>query len=362
MSNSKENKQCSEEDLRFLKRRIKVFDEGLSSEDRKELWSKIEAAIHHRRRKIVSLSLFIRYAAVVAILFTATYYIYTNISFRKEVDYSSILSDTPLPDGALENVTVILGDKEKIEIEDKDVQVSHDEQGNMRVNKKKIDLPESSTHEYNQLIVPYGKTTQITLSDGSSIWANSGTKLVYPVVFASDKREIYVEGEIYLEVARNEKHPFVVKTDMTEVNVLGTSFNVSAYKNDKQQFVTLVTGSVVIKTTDKKKTTVIKPNQLYTFEKESHSTRLQEVDVNEYICWKDGFLIFHNESLAEVLKKIERYYNVVQVFDPVEISKVTVSGKLDLKSDINETFRIISITAPIVYEKEENVIKISVKP
>ena len=73
-------------------------------------------------------------------------------------------------------------------------------------------------------------------------------------------------------------------------------------------------------------------------------------------------LIFHNESLAEVLKKIERYYNVVQVFDPVEISKVTVSGKLDLKSDINETFRIISITAPIVYEKEENVIKISVKP
>ena len=333
----------------------------MSSEDRKELWSKIEAAIHHRRRKTVSLSLFVRYAAVVAILFTATYYISTNISFRKEVDYSSILSDTPLPDGALENVTVILGDKEKIEIEDKDVQVSHDERGNMHVNKKKIDLSESSTHEYNQLIVPYGKTTRITLSDGSNIWANSGTKLVYPVVFASDKREIYVEGEIYLEVARNEKHPFVVKTDMTEVNVLGTSFNVSAYKNDKQQFVTLVTGSVAIKTTDKKNTTVIKPNQLYTYEKESHSARLQDVDVNEYICWKDGFLIFHNESLAEVLKKIERYYNVVLVFDPVETGKVTVSGKLDLKSDINETFRIISITAPIVYEKEENAIKISVK-
>ncbi|MEY8610825.1 FecR domain-containing protein [Parabacteroides segnis] len=362
MSNSKENKQCSEEDLRFLKRRIKVLDEGLSSEDRMELWSKIEAAIYHRRRKTVSLSLFIRYAAVVAILFTATYYISTNISSRKEVDYSSILSDTKLPDEMLENVTVILGDKEKIEIEDKDAQVSHDEHGNMRVNKKKIDRPKSSFHEYNQLIVPYGKTTQITLSDGSNIWANSGTKLVYPVVFASDKREIYVEGEIYLEVVRNEKHPFVVKTDMTEVNVLGTSFNVSAYKNDKQQFVTLVTGSVAIKTTDKKNTTVIKPNQLYTFEKESHSARLQEVDVNEYICWKDGFLIFHNESLAEVLKKIERYYNVVLVFDPVEISKVTVSGKLDLKSDINETFRIISITAPIVYEKEENVIKISVKP
>ena len=134
MSNSKENKQCSEEDLRLLKRRIKVLDEGLSSEDRMELWSKIEAAIYHRKRKTVSLSLFIRYVAVVAILFTATYYI-TNISFRKEVDYSSILSATQLPDGALENVTVILGDKEKIEVEDKDVLVSHDEYGNMCVNK-----------------------------------------------------------------------------------------------------------------------------------------------------------------------------------------------------------------------------------
>lgn len=362
MNNSEENKQCSEEELQFLKQRIKILDEGLSSEGRMELWSKIEAAIHHRRRKTVSFSLFIRYVAVVAILFYCSYYVYTNVSSRKEIDYNSILSNTKLPDEVLENVTVILGDKEKIEIEDKDVQVSHDEQGNMRVNKKKIDLPESSSHGYNQLIVPYGKTTQITLSDGSNIWANSGTKLVYPAVFASDKREIYLEGEIYLEVARNEKHPFVVKTDMTEVNVLGTSFNVSAYKNDKQQCVTLVTGSVAIKAVDKKNTTVIKPNQLYTFEKESHITCLQEVDVNEYICWKDGFLIFHNEPLAEVLKKIERYYNVVLVFDPVEISKVTVSGKLDLKSDINETFRIISITAPIVYEKEENAIKISVEP
>lgn len=362
MSNSEENKKWSEEDLRFLKRRIKVIDEGLSPESKIELWSKIESTIHHRKRKPVSLSLFIRYAAVVAILFTATYYIYTSLPSRKEIDYSSILSDTKLSDEASVNVTVILGDKDKIEFEDKDVQVSHDEQGNMHVNKKKIEQPGSFPHEYNQLIVPYGKTTRITLSDGSNIWANSGTKLIYPAVFASDKREIYVEGEIYLEVAHNEKHPFVVKTDMTEINVLGTSFNVSAYKNDNQQYVALVTGSVAVKTMDKKNTAVIKPNQLYTLEKETHITRLQKVDINEYICWKDGFLIFRNESLVEVLKKIERYYNVVLAFDPAEISKVTVSGKLDLKSDIKETFRIISITAPIVYEKEGNVIKISVKP
>ncbi len=361
MNNSEENKKCSEEDLRLLKRKIRVVDEGLSSEARTELWAKIESAIHRPRRVSVSFSMFLRYAAVVAILFTATLYIYTNSSSQEEVDYGSILSNTRLPDEASENVMVILGDKDKIEFEDKDVQVSHDEQGNMRVNQKQIDLPESSAREYNQLIVPHGKTTRVTLSDGSSIWANSGTKLVYPAVFASEKREIYVEGEIYLEVARNEKHPFVVKTDMMEVNVLGTSFNVSAYKNDKQQFVALATGSVAVKVTNKKNATTMKPNQLYTLEKNTFATKVEDADIYEYICWKDGFLIFRNESLTDVLKKIERYYNVVLTFDPAEVSKVTVSGKLDLKSDIRETFRIISITAPIVYEKEGDVIKISVK-
>ena len=128
-------------------------------------------------------------------------------------------------------------------------------------------------------------------------------------------------------------------------------------KNDKQQFVALATGSVAVKVANKKNTTTIKPNQLYTLEKSTFATRIEDADIYEYICWKDGFLIFHNESLADVLKKIERYYNVVLTFDPAEISKVTVSGKLDLKSDIRET----SITAPIEYDKEGDVIKISVK-
>ena len=334
MNNSEENKKSSEEDLRLLKRKIRVVDEGLSSEAKAELWTKIESAIRRPKRMSVSFSMFLRYVAVVAILCIATYYIYTGLSPREEIDYNSILSNTQLPDDAPNNVMVILGDK---------------------------DLPEPSRREYNQLIVPHGKTTRVTLSDGSAIWANSGTKLVYPAVFASDRREIYVEGEIYLEVARNEKHPFVVKTDMMEVNVLGTSFNVSAYKNDKQQFVALATGSVAVKVANKKNTTTIKPNQLYTLEKSTFATRIEDADIYEYNCWKDGFLIFHNESLADVLKKIERYYNVVLTFDPAEISKVTVSGKLDLKSDIRETFRIISITAPIEYDKEGDVIKISVK-
>lgn len=157
MNNSEENKKSSEEDLRLLKRKIRVVDEGLSSEAKAELWTKIESAIRRPKRMSVSFSMFLRYVAVVAILCIATYYIYTGLSPREEIDYNSILSNTQLPDDASNNVMVILGDKDKIEFEDKDVQVSHDEDGNMRVNQKQIDLPEPSRREYNQLIVPHGK-------------------------------------------------------------------------------------------------------------------------------------------------------------------------------------------------------------
>mgnify|MGYP000246770652 CR=1 FL=1 len=224
-------------------------------------------------------------------------------------------------------------------------------------------LLDSSPTAETPFIVKAGKGDKATieLPDGTNVVLNSASQLSYLNNFGEKVRRVQLNGEAYFKVAHDEKHAFIVQIGDLEVKVLGTSFNVSAYKNDKQQFVALATGSVAVKVTNKKNATTMKPNQLYTLEKNTFATKVEDADIYEYICWKDGFLIFRNESLADVLKKIERYYNVVLTFDPAEVSKVTVSGKLDFKSDIRETFRIISITAPIVYEKEGDVIKISVK-
>lgn len=352
-------------DLETIIKGLEIVEEELSAEAKKDIWNKIEGG--KKKKHPFRLFSLLKYTAVVLVLIVSSVYLYTT--FRtpsgQPINYESLIS-TALPiEENPENVLIVLGNKEKIEVKESNVELIHDTDGRISVNSEIHDNKHTSDNvgnNMNQLYVPFGKTTSIVMSDGSKVWVNSGTRLIYPSTFTGDKREIYVEGEIYLEVSRNEKMPFIVRTDMLEINVLGTSFNVSAYKNDIDQSVVLATGSVSVKETSQKASATIKPNQKFTIEKSTKKSNLQEVDVFDYICWKYGFLIFENELLSNVLNKIERYYNVSLVYDPSETDKTTVSGKLDLKEDIKETFRIVSITTPIDYTIQEREIHISVKP
>ena len=354
---------------------LKVKEEGLSDEDRKAIWQKIEKAIHHPVsvveksnpiKKTLRMNLFFRYAATIALLIAAGVYWYFNQNKPSEpFDYSSLISQNV--ENKSEKVVIILENKAKIEVEEKETELMHDTEGRLSVNSKIVweakktekQKPVEET-KMNQVLVPYGKTSSIIMSDGTKIWINSGTRLVYPTTFAADKREIYVEGEIYLEVAKNETVPFIVKTDQLDVHVLGTSFNVSAYKNDPTQTIVLANGSVSIK--DIKTTSELKPNQLFSYDKSAQTGVIKEVDVLDYVCWKYGFLVFKNKPLIEVLKKVERYYNVQIDYSQLKNDHTSLSGKLDLKETIEETFRIIALTAPIRYNIQRDQIKISIKP
>ncbi|MDR0835964.1 MAG: FecR family protein [Tannerella sp.] len=353
-------------DLKTILKGMKVVEKGMSEEVKKELWRKIEIASSRRKRSFRLLP-FLRYAAVFLIVLATSVFVYMNRQQQdKPIDYQSFISDSSAAGGTQSGkVLIVMADNKKIEVEESDVELIHDAEGKMSVNSKVIETEKSAEkteNELNQLYVPYGKTTNIVMSDGTKVWVNSGSRVVYPPVFAGNKREIYVEGEIYLEVAGNEKTPFIVKTDRMEMTVLGTSFNVSAYKNDEKQSVVLVTGSVSVKGNNEKTAKTIQPNQKYTIEKNTNTSDIQSVDVFDYICWKYGFLSFKKERLSAVLKKVERYYNVRIDYEASEIDRTTLSGKLDLKEKISETFRIISITAPIEYDIRNEVIKIKVKP
>lgn len=352
------------QELKTIVKGIKVVEEGLSEETKKEVWQKIETSLQGKRTSF-RLPYFFRYAAMFCLVAGGSIYFFTHTKQEAEkvIDYQSFIADTSAIDRASGNVTVILANQEKIEIEEANADLRVDANGRMSVNAKLIETtPDNSETSLLQLVVPYGKTGSLELSDGSKVWVNSGSRVIYPCVFAGNKREIFIDGEAYLEVARNEKKPFIVKTDLLEISVLGTSFNISGYKSDDNQTIVLAEGSVSIKEMKEKTTRIIEPNQKYTLEKQSHTTEVQQVDIFDYICWKYGFLSFKNEKLSAVLKKIERYYNVHIDHDASAIDRTTVSGKLDLKEDIKETFRIISITAPIEYEIQNGEIKINVKP
>lgn len=352
-------------DLKTIINGLEIVEEGLPDEAKKDIWNKIEQAKQKKR----SFRLFpiLKYAAAVLILITSSVYLYTTIrkNAEKPINYESIISSVLPSEESSENVLIVLPNNDKIEVKETNVELIHDTDGKISVNAKILDKTDNTdqiANNLNQLYVPFGKTTSIVMSDGSKVWVNSGSRLIYPSTFTGNKREIYVEGEIYLEVSKNEKMPFIVRTDMLEINVLGTSFNVSAYKNDTDQSIVLATGSVSVKETTQKTSAMIKPNQKYTIEKSTKKSSLQQVDVFDHICWKYGFLVFENESLSNVLKKIQRYYDAQIIFNPSETNLTSVSGKLDLKEKIEETFRIVSIAAPIDYKIQEKEIIISVKP
>ncbi len=216
---------------------------------------------------------------------------------------------------------------------------------------------------YNTVIVPYGKRTQITLSDNSSVWLNSGSKLIYPAHFASNKREVYLDGEAIFEVSHNKQKPFHVVTHDVEVKVLGTVFDLSAYNDDKTTSTVLESGSVEMKELGQSifntsKATMV-PGMMAVYSKEASEITQAKVDVKQYTSWRDGYISCEKQSLGDILKKISRYYNIsIQVSDK-SLENETFTGNLDLRNSATQVLAIIAEFINIKIENTNNQILIT---
>jgi len=213
--------------------------------------------------------------------------------------------------------------------------------------------------ELNRLMVPYGKRSNLTLSDGTEVWLNSGTELDFPSEFSGKTREISVNGEIFIEVAHNASVPFIVHVKDIDIRVQGTSFNISAYRNENRKTVVLVEGKVKI---EKGSTQIAEllPNEKIDISE--NNIRKEKVDISEYISWKEGILEFRNTPMSEILKKIGRYYNVQFEETPdIPLNKQTCSGKLFLSNNLDSVMTSVSILSSTVYKRENNTIQITKK-
>lgn len=225
------------------------------------------------------------------------------------------------------------------------------EDGNLIVGTdKKMESSQIKT-EYLTVIVPKGKRTTLKLSDGSSIWVNSGTKLVYPKVFNDENREIMIDGEAYLNVSKDEKRPFIVHTRGFDVAVLGTQFNISAYSNDRESSVVLVEGAVEIAAESSKGK--LYPNQ--GFFSVNGSFSIKNVDVYPYICWRDGVMQLNGESLDVIMKRLSRYYGV-EIKSDNRFALERYKGKVNLSESLETVLYNISLSTPLTYTKEGDVV------
>ena len=158
------------------------------------------------------------------------------------------------------------------------------------------------------LNVPYGKTYQVVLPDGSRVYLHPESRLVYPSRFYGANREVWLSGEAYFVITKDAEHPFIVSTPRSQTRVLGTEFDVTSYPN-RPESVTLVTGSVVFKSLNQQNNIVISPGQQATMDASGNFTVLA-ADTDPYTMWRDGYFYFDNQNLKSVLAELGRYYDV----------------------------------------------------
>lgn len=330
--------------IRFLLLHLRTRDQDLTVQERQELWFRILDRIHLqerrriRRHRLAGLS---KYAAVALVFFTVG-----ALLFRHETrpdPLAAMRNMALLPADSL--TRVIRYDGSNIPVESKKSQVVLTPDGKMVVNQDTLQFDHPETNNKDQLsltsaiIVPHGKTSRMTLPDGTQVWLNAGTHFFFPEKFDGDKREVILEGEAFFDVRPDEEHPFIVRTGDLQIRVLGTMFNVSAYSSDPCVETVLTEGSVQIRHNRKhflEKPVLLYPNEMASYTRSTGESRVTRVDPEDHILWKEGILKFNQMELNRIMKKLERYYNVSFLFRNPLSESIRVNGKLEMNEDFDE--------------------------
>lgn len=206
---------------------------------------------------------------------------------------------------------------------------------------------------YNYLTIPRGGQFNVVLSDGTEVWLNSETKLKYPVNFIDGQvREVeLVYGEAYFDVSPSTEHggsKFRVMNNAQEVEVLGTEFNIKAYKDDTNVYTTLVEGEVVVGNGDLKQ--YLTPNQQSNINLENNSIKVTIVDVNVETSWKNGIFSFKGMPLKNIMKVVSRWYDVDVIFENKELESIKFKGVLGKYQSIEEILNIMTSSTINNYE------------
>lgn len=214
---------------------------------------------------------------------------------------------------------------------------------------------EKEIYIQNQLITTKGSKGNFLLPDGTVVWLNTGSKLVYPEKFDDDKRLVRLEGEGYFEVIENKKKPFIVQLGELEVEVLGTIFDISAYPGKDKIDVALLSGKVKVTGEVLDKEVILKPNQLLTYQKNEKKANLLDTKAYLHADWIKEKLVFDNNSLSDIIISLEGWYNISiqcpQSFAEKTLMTFTVVSGENVEEILKAMSRITAIDYSITDDK-----------
>ena len=264
------------------------------------------------------------------------------------------------------NPTLIMPDGSKIVLDSTTQNSRVAEQNNVafvRENGKLIHRRQSDDGagadniQWGSVEVPKGSLFDMALEDGTQVWLNADSRLRFPLEFSGGERRVYLEGEAYFAVAENEQMPFVVVTPQQNIRVLGTEFNVCAYRNAGGEHTTLIHGSVSVRIGESGEPVILQPGRQALLLSGSNAFFIKDVDTGNYTGWRNGIFVFEDNTLGEVFMKLSRWYDIEHSFGDEALAALTLSGTLPQSENMNDILKVIaSVTEVNIEVKGKKVI------
>lgn len=318
----------------------------------KVLFSEIRTSERRRRRKriFISAASVSGIAAVLAIFFTFNLISEDSSGEDRLSDAATVEWEIPSSD----KIIFRTSSGKYYSVDSRQAEISSLEDGSILINS--VCLETESGHGYNRVKIPRGKMATLNLPDGSRICLNSISDLTFPSKFTDTGRMVYLSGEAYFSVAKDEQKPFTVLSDNMDVSVLGTEFNFETSGRDA--VVTLVSGKVLVKT-DMEDSCVLLPNQQVSAENGKLGD-VVPVDVETVVCWTSHKIICRDSNLSDIFKRLSLYFDRDFICDE-PLDDIFISGKLDLTKSLDNVLETIAFIAPVNFSKEGKAVVVTRK-
>lgn len=296
------------------------------------------------------------YAATIALLLSVGGVFYFS-GEKKQTDVLPVVKNEVQVPGS--RAVLILPDGRKVDLENEVLRSDLAQSDSLllvsarSLRYRDIDSPDT-TEIFHTLEIPRGGEYLLTLSDGTMIYLNSESTLSFPVKFQGKERKVYLTGEAYFKVAKNTEHPFVVTAGELEVLVTGTTFGVRAYKDEKDIQTTLESGQVTVRVEGKSVKLV--PNKQVLFNKSTMGLEVRDVDVDLYLAWADGRLVYDNCPLEKILTDLGRWYNIDVFYSRDELRSYQFSLNMKKHEEFTQVLELIGKTGEVQFEIKDNTV------
>lgn len=338
-----------------------------SKQDNKQLLFDVDAAWRKvqtkttRQRKTPRFS-YLRWtsyaaAAIIALLVILNAFIPSKNSKETDLLTSQLeVNQTNEPVLILENGEKVSLQKDSFSLQKNYVTI-HKKDASISYKSDNQETDNETTEVQHRLVIPKGKTYDLLLADGTHVWLNAETELTYPTNFNGDQRKVKLKGEAFFDVAKDAQKPFIVELENMDIKVLGTSFNISNYEEDKTESVTLVSGSVEVNVAQKG-TYQITPSEQLSLSEFHQTVNIEKVDTELFTSWKDNKYIFKNVRLDDILKKLHRWYDFSVAYEDALMGEKRFSIIIDREDDLSKVLEIISYTSNIKLEYKDKRINV----